>query len=105
MTTRTIAGKEVEVDAQGYLADPDAWTREIAVELAREAGLGELTEAHWRVIEFCRADARAKGQSPGVRRICQQLGLPTRDLYLLFPKGPGKLAALIAGQQKPAGCV
>jgi tRNA 2-thiouridine synthesizing protein E len=105
MATRMIAGRELEVDEQGHLADPGTWTPQIAEELAREAGIAELTPAHWRIIEFCRADARSQGQSPGVRRICQHLGLPTRDLYLLFPRGPGRLAALIAGQPKPAGCV
>jgi tRNA 2-thiouridine synthesizing protein E len=32
-------------------------------------------------------------------------GIPTKDLFALFPKKPAKKMAYIAGLQKPAGCV
>jgi tRNA 2-thiouridine synthesizing protein E len=104
MPTETLAGHTVELDAEGFMTDPAAWNREIAVELARRAGLA-LTDKHWQVIEFCRKDAQEKGEPPGVRRITQLSGVSMRDMYALFPKGPGKLAALVSGLRKPQGCI
>lgn len=105
MPTRTIAGKNVQVNEEGFLTDPKEWTREIAVELAKEEGIAELTEAHWKVIEFCRQDAAGTGKAPTLRRITTAAGVPTKDLFALFPKGPAKKVARIAGLGKPEGCV
>jgi len=102
---RTLGGRSVQVDGEGFLLDRKAWTPEIAEELAREAGVSALTEDHWRVIDFCREDAGDGGAAPGMRRITAQLGTPARDLYRLFPGGPGILAARIAGLGKPKSCV
>lgn len=105
MPTRTIAGKTVQVNDEGFLTDPSEWTREIAVELAKEEGINELTPAHWKVIEFCRQDATASGKAPTLRRITTAAGIPTKELFTLFPKGPAKKVARIAGLGKPEGCV
>ncbi len=104
MTTTVLAGTPVELNDEGFLVDPAAWNREIAQELARQNGI-ELTDRHWEVIEFCRKDFEETGRSPTVRRITKQTGIPTREMYQLFPKGPGILAAKIAGLPKPKGCV
>lgn len=103
--TVAIAGHELRVDAEGFLVDRDAWTPEIAEALARGAGIESLTERHWEVIDFCRRDAAANGGAPGLRRISQELSLEPRELYALFPKGPGILAARLAGLEKPKSCV
>ncbi|MBP8997729.1 MAG: TusE/DsrC/DsvC family sulfur relay protein [Anaerolineaceae bacterium] len=105
MTTRTIAGKEVQVNDEGYLTNPAEWTRDIAVELAKEEGITELTEAHWKIIEFCRSAAAASGAAPTLRAITTGSGVSTKDLFALFPKGPAKKVAKIAGLGKPEGCV
>ncbi len=96
---------DVQVDAEGFLVDPSQWTPEVAAALARDAGIDPLTPEHWKVIAFCREDAAREGQTPGLRRISKLSGVGTRELYELFPKGPGKLAALVAGLAKPTGCV
>jgi len=101
----TLNGTTLSVDDDGYLVDRNAWTREIAVLLAKEEGIDELTDRHWAVIDFARADFDAKGETPGLRRISVQAGVPTKELYALFPKGPGKKVARIAGLTKPKGCV
>lgn len=101
---RMIAGVAVHMDAEGFMTRPAEWTAQIAEAIAAEAGL-LLTPEHWRVIEFCRTDAATMGVAPGMRRITQQLGIPPRQLYSLFPKGPGILAARIAGLAKPRSCV
>ena len=52
MSTRMIAGKNVQVNDEGYMTNPAEWTKEIAVELAKDEGLAELTPAHWKVIDY-----------------------------------------------------
>ncbi|HFB67809.1 MAG TPA: TusE/DsrC/DsvC family sulfur relay protein [Calditrichae bacterium] len=105
MPTKTIAGKTVEVDAEGFLVNPDDWNEDIAKELAKEEGINELTEMHWKVIHFMRQDYKERGQIPTIRRIKNAGGVPVQDLYKLFPDGPAKKAAKIAGLSKPQGCV
>ncbi len=105
MPQATYAGKTIDLDDDGYMTDPSQWTREVAEALAAEEGI-TLTDAHWKVLEFCRADAGETGAAPGLRRISKRCeGVSMKDLYKLFPKGPGKLAARLAGLKKPVGCV
>ena len=105
MATKTIAGKTVQVNEEGFLTNPAEWTKEIAVEIAKEEGIADLTPAHWKVIEFCRQDAGAGGKAPTLRRITSAAGVTTKDMFALFPKGPAKKVAHIAGLGKPEGCV
>jgi TusE/DsrC/DsvC family sulfur relay protein len=99
-----LEGRKVEVDHEGFLLDPDDWSRAYAQLTAQQLGL-PLTDRHWQVIDFCRADFKANGQSPGPRRITKYGGFPTKELYQLFPNGPGKFAAKLAGLRKPTMCV
>ena len=105
MADKTIAGKTVPVDEEGFLTNPDDWTEEIAAELAKEVGINELNDMHWKVINFMRSDFKDKGQIPTIRRIKNAGGVPTKDLYSLFPEGPAKKAAKVSGLGKPQGCV
>jgi len=105
MATRTIAGKTVQVNDEGFMTNPAEWTKEIAVEVAKEEGLAELTPAHWKVIEFARQKAAESGASPTLRTITTNAGVTTKELFALFPKGPAKKVAKIAGLGKPEGCV
>ncbi len=104
MSTATIAGHEVAVDKDGFMTNPQEWTPEIATAIAASVGL-TLTERHWKIIEFCRRDAAEKGEPPGLRRLAQGAEVPVKELYQLFPKGPGVLAAKISGLTKPKSCV
>jgi len=105
MSTRTYAGLDVNVNDEGFFTDPDQWREEMAPEIAREAGIAELTEQHWQVIKFMRAEYEAKGTGPTVRVLGKTSGVSIKELYQLFPKGPAKLAAKIAGIPKPRGCI
>ena len=105
MNQRIYAGKSVAVNDEGFLLNASEWTPAMGEEIAREAGLGPLGEKHWQVITFCREDTAREGQSPGLRRIAKLSGVEMKELYQLFPKGPGKLAARIAGLPKPQGCI
>ena len=105
MSTREIAGKVVEFDEEGFLADPNTWSQDIAEALAEEIGIGPLTTDHWKVIEFSREDFASTGEAPTLRRITKEAGVPTKQLYKLFPKGPAKKVALVSGLGKPTGCI
>ena len=105
MPTTEYAGQSIEVNEEGFLVDSNQWTPEVAEELARDIGIGDLTDQHWKVITFCREDAAKQGQPPGLRRISKLSGVNMKELYQLFPKGPGKLAAKVSGLPKPQGCI
>ena len=105
MSTREIAGKTIEFDEEGFMTNPNDWDKDIAVELAKEIGIEELNGDHWIVIEFSRTDYEANGEAPGLRRITKAGGVPTKQLYKLFPKGPAKKIALVSGLGKPHGCI
>ncbi|MEM5773461.1 MAG: TusE/DsrC/DsvC family sulfur relay protein [Anaerolineaceae bacterium] len=105
MATKEIAGKTVQVNDEGFMTNPAEWTREIAVEMAKEEGIADLTDAHWKVIDFCRQNAATSGKAPTLRTITNGSGVSTKDLFTLFPKGPAKKVARIAGLGKPEGCV
>ncbi len=105
MAVKKIAGKEVQVNDEGFMTNPAEWTKEIAVELAKEEGIAELTPAHWAVIDFCRATAAGNGKAPTLRTITNGANVTTKDLFALFPKGPAKKVAKISGLGKPEGCV
>ena len=105
MATRTIAGKTVQVNDEGFMTEPKEWTKEIAVEVAKEEGIADLSPSHWKVIEFCRQDAGSKGKAPTLRRITGTAGISTKEMFALFPKGPAKKVAKISGLGKPEGCV
>jgi tRNA 2-thiouridine synthesizing protein E len=105
MTTETIAGTEVEVDEEGFFTDPAVWTEDMAPALAGEVGVDELTEDHWTVIKFCRSDYLERGESPTLRRVSTSSGVPTKQLFDLFPKKPAKKMSYVAGIPKPKGCV
>lgn len=105
MSTATIAGVAVDLNDEGFFTDPNQWTKEIAVELARNEGIESLTDKHWTVIEFMRKEYFEKGTGATVRMLGKTSGVSVKELYELFPKGPAKVSARIAGIPKPKGCI
>lgn len=104
MTTKTIANQTIDVNEEGFLTNPNQWSKEIAIEIAGSEGVATLTPEHWKVIEYCRQNA-VNGKSPTMRQITTGAGVSTKELFTLFPKGPAKKVAKIAGLGKPEGCV
>ena len=105
MPIAVYAGHDVTVNDEGFLTDPDQWTQEMARDIARAAGIDELTPRHWQVIRFMREQYRVKGTGPTVRVLGKTSGVTVKELYQLFPAGPAKTAAKIAGIPKPRGCI
>jgi len=95
----------VEVDPEGFLVDSAEWSRELGVQIAAENGIPELTDRHWQVIDFMRERYLTTGSAPSIRALGKESGVPVKELYQLFPKGPAKLAAKIGGIPKPRGCI
>ncbi|MGE5407646.1 MAG: TusE/DsrC/DsvC family sulfur relay protein [Syntrophothermus sp.] len=105
MSTATYAGADVDVDAEGFLTDPQQWNEEVAAAIAAEHGIETLTDRHWLVVNYMRDTYLETGSAPSIRTLGKASGVPIKELYELFPKGPAKLAALIGGIPKPRGCI
>jgi tRNA 2-thiouridine synthesizing protein E len=105
MATIEIAGMTLERDPEGFLLHSEQWTPEIAEEIAHESGIPVLSARHWQVVEFMRERYLETGAAPSIRSLGKESGVPIKELYQLFPKGPAKLAAKIGGIPKPRGCI
>lgn len=101
----TVLTKDLKFDKDGHLANLEDWSEEIAQELAYLENVGELNDRHWIVINYMRNEFQEKGDAPSIRKLTKQSGVSTKELYQLFPKGPAKKAAKIAGLPKPKGCI
>jgi TusE/DsrC/DsvC family sulfur relay protein len=99
-----IAGQEVHVDEEGFMTEYDEWSEELGKTLAANIGI-DMSDAHWAAIRFLREDFKTEGVTPTLRRVTNTGGIPTKELFQLFPKKPAKKMAYIAGVPKPAGCV
>ena len=104
MAVTTLGGKTVHVDAEGFLTELDEWDEDLARTLAAQIGI-DLTQDHWKVIHFLRADFRERGETATTRRVQAVGNVPVKEQFALFPKKPAKKMAYIAGLPKPAGCV
>jgi TusE/DsrC/DsvC family sulfur relay protein len=105
MSTQTIAGAPIDVDGEGFLENPEQWNEDIATEIARANGVEHLTDRHWQVVKYMRCTYLETGAAPTIRTLGKASGVPIKELYQLFPRGPAKLAAKIGGIRKPRGCI
>ena len=105
MSFLEISGAQIEVDEDGFIQEPDTWNQELAETIARMEDVPELTEDHWKVINYLRDYYKQFGIAPMIRKLCKDTGFPLKTIYELFPSGPAKGACKIAGLPKPTGCV
>ena len=101
----TFGNQTIEMDGDGFMLEPNLWTKELADIIAKEDGIENLTEDHWKVINIIRQNYEEKGLAPMVRVICKESGLKLKQIYELFPLGPARGACRVAGLPKPEGCV
>jgi TusE/DsrC/DsvC family sulfur relay protein len=104
MGLATLSGREVHVDDEGFLTEYDEWDEDLAAVLAGNIGI-QLTDDHLAVIRFLRDDYREQRETATLRRVSTVGGIPTKQLFRLFPGKPAKKMAYIAGLPKPVGCV
>jgi dissimilatory sulfite reductase related protein len=100
-----IGDAEVELDGEGFFVRPEQWNEAIGAEIAKAAGIDPMTDRHWQVVRYMRRQYLDTGSAPSIRTLGKASGVPVKELYQLFPKGPAKLAAKIAGIPKPRGCI
>lgn len=98
-------GQQIEVDEDGFITDPALWTEGLAAVLAKTEEVDELTEDHWKVINYLGDYYKEYGIAPMIRKLCKDTGFKLNYIYELFPSGPAKGACKIAGLPKPTGCV
>ena len=101
---KNIAGTEIDVNEEGYLTDASQWNEAIAAAIAVEEGVGPLTDAHMKVVNYLR-EQQAKGAALTIRSMGKSGVVTTKELYDLFPGGPLKKSSKIAGIPKPVGCI
>ena len=100
-----LEGLAVDVDEDGFIQEPDAWTEELAAAIAKTEDVPELTPDHWKVVTYLRDYYKQFGIAPMIRKLCKETGFPLKQIYEMFPSGPAKGACKIAGLPKPTGCV
>ena len=105
MPTIDLNGKTYDVDEDGFLENPEVWSQDVALDFATTEGVSELTEAHWKVINYLRNYYLQFGIAPMIRKLCKETGFKLNEIYALFPSGPAKGACKLAGLPKPTGCV
>jgi TusE/DsrC/DsvC family sulfur relay protein len=106
MAELDVNGKKLLLNEEGFLVDPKEWDRDVALALARDQeGLAELSDDHWKVIDYIREYYMGKDMAPMVRKMCKNTGLSLKEIFALFPSGPAKGACKLAGLPKPDGCV
>jgi TusE/DsrC/DsvC family sulfur relay protein len=101
-----VNGNELETDDQCYLLEPD-FSDEVVRVIAEAEGLS-LTDAHWTVVNYLRDEFREHGHTPNFRNMLKGLaehlpGVDSKALYDLFPVGPAKQGAKVAGLPQPLG--
>ena len=105
MSIFTHGSVVIDVDEDGFMQEPDKWNEEIAKALATTEGVAELTEEHWKLVNYLRAYFLQFGVAPMIRKLCKETGFDLKKVYALFPSGPAKGACKVAGLAKPTGCV
>ena len=105
MATFEHGNVSIDVDEDGFMTAPEAWTEDVAKALASTEGVDELTEDHWKIVNYLRDYFQQFGVAPMIRKLCKQTGYDLKRVYELFPSGPAKGACKVAGLPKPTGCV
>lgn len=105
MPTVELGGRQVAVDEDGFIQEPDKWDRVIGEALAKTEGVESMSEDHWKLVDYIRGYYQKFGIAPMVRKVCKETGFKLKYVYELFPSGPAKGACKVAGLPKPTGCV
>ena len=114
--TITVHGKTVATDNEGYLVDPQDWSEEVGLELVRQheaAGHKKVTETGWMLIRYFRGFYEEHLRHPNMNELIRQHEKLEHKsfeqeidykqmLYDMFPHGPVRMLAKLAGLPKTA---
>jgi len=95
----------LDIDEDGFLQQPDLWNEKVAQALAKTEGVEQMSDSHWKVVNYLRKYYLEFGVAPMIRKLCKETGFKLKEIYELFPSGPAKGACKVAGLPKPTGCV
>jgi dissimilatory sulfite reductase related protein len=101
---RSIAGREVLFDKEGFFVDAREWDEQVVEVLSREIGMGEMNERHWKVIYFLRSHYLSNGKAPLHSELKAGTGMSLMELESMFPGGLRQGARLLAGLPNPRSC-
>lgn len=100
---KTIAGKSITVNEEGYLTDISQWDEKVGEALAAEANI-PLSVRHWEILKYLQNEQKNQ-VALSIRRIGKSGVTDIKEFYQLFPIAPLKTATKIAGIPKPASCI
>ena len=106
-----VNGSIIQLSEAGWLENLDEWNEELAVEIAKNEKIDELTDEHWDIINEAREYFIENGLVCEPRAFSKimkkKYGKDRSDqkyIYSLFPTGLIKCANKIAGLPRPKGC-
>jgi TusE/DsrC/DsvC family sulfur relay protein len=105
MADLVVGDLNLPMDEDGFIQEPERWNEEVAKALAKTEGVDNLTEQHWKLVNYLRDYYLKFGVAPMIRKLCKETGFKLNEVYDLFPTGPAKGACKVAGLPKPTGCV
>ncbi|HBE91425.1 MAG TPA: sulfur relay protein DsrC [Gammaproteobacteria bacterium] len=106
-----VNGTIIELSEAGWLNNLDEWSEDLAVEIAKNEKIPELTDEHWDILNEAREFFQENGTVAEPRvfsKIMKQKYGKDRSsqkyIYSLFPTGLIKCANKVAGLPRPKGC-
>lgn len=105
MSKVTYGGKEIEIDEDGFIQEPEKWDKAVAEDIAKTEEAYPMGDDHWKLVNYLRNYFLEFEIAPPIRMVTKQTGLDLKTIYKLFPGGPAKGACKVAGLPKPTGCV
>jgi len=103
MSIFTHGAVSIDVDEDGFMQEPDKWNEEVAKALATTEGVNEMTDEHWKLVNYLRNYFLQFGVAPMIRKLCKETGYDLKKVYALFPSGPAKGACKVAGYEGLCG--
>ena len=89
-----VNGKTIQLSEAGWLENLDEWNEELAMEIAKNEKISDLTEEHWDIIKTAREYFQDNGSVCEPRAFSkimkQKYGKDRSDqkyIYSLFPTG------------------
>jgi tRNA 2-thiouridine synthesizing protein E len=86
-------------DEDGLIRDFASWSESLGETLAQDARIGQLTEAHWKIIRAMREHYANVGGALSMHRICHDAGIERQQVNDLF--GYCLVAWRVAGLPNP----
>ncbi len=106
--TIEVAGRQIQLDADGYLIDPDDWSAALSEQMAKADGV-TLTDDHWLLIDFLHRFYKEYAIAPELPILSRNLCKDQNDcrwtrkyIKRLFPDG-ARTACRYAGLPAPVG--